>query len=123
MNTTSTPLTSTSLHLFIVLSHQTARTGTYTFSLHDALPILEAYDRSERVLTESFWSQDRDPRRSEEHTSELQSHSELVCRLLLEKKKPRRLTVRNLASASPQRPMPESRNSNPQLSAIKSRPD
>src|SRR5260221_8265607 len=29
----------------------------------------------------------RDPRRSEEHTSELQSHSDLVCRLLLEKKK------------------------------------
>src|SRR5438034_2321685 len=29
----------------------------------------------------------RKPRRSEEHTSELQSHSELVCRLLLEKKK------------------------------------
>src|SRR5436190_16599769 len=28
-------------------------------------------------------------RRSEEHTSELQSHSDLVCRLLLEKKKPR----------------------------------
>src|SRR5438034_7549171 len=27
-----------------------------------------------------------DPRRSEEHTSELQSHSDLVCRLLLEKK-------------------------------------
>src|SRR5260221_8194909 len=27
------------------------------------------------------------PKRSEEHTSELQSHSELVCRLLLEKKK------------------------------------
>src|SRR3954449_4080732 len=30
-----------------------------------------------------FWSSDR----SEEHTSELQSHSHLVCRLLLEKKK------------------------------------
>src|SRR5947207_12651559 len=27
-----------------------------------------------------------DPTRSEEHTSELQSHSDLVCRLLLEKK-------------------------------------
>src|SRR5438034_3270801 len=27
------------------------------------------------------------PGRSEEHTSELQSHSDLVCRLLLEKKK------------------------------------
>src|SRR5260370_32337167 len=31
----------------------------------------------------SMWSQDR----SEEHTSELQSHLNLVCRLLLEKKK------------------------------------
>src|SRR5438132_8838911 len=30
--------------------------------------------------------------RSEEHTSELQSHSDLVCRLLLEKKKKQRLT-------------------------------
>src|SRR5438034_2110101 len=29
----------------------------------------------------------RTPKRSEEHTSELQSHSDLVCRLLLEKKK------------------------------------
>src|SRR5438034_7208975 len=31
--------------------------------------------------------EDRHPERSEEHTSELQSHSDLVCRLLLEKKK------------------------------------
>src|SRR5438034_7777566 len=40
---------------------------------------------------------ERDARgRSEEHTSELQSHSDLVCRLLLEKKKlrPRRHRVR-----------------------------
>src|SRR5437588_8737900 len=36
-------------------------------------------------------------RRSEEHTSELQSHSDLVCRLLLEKKKERR---RSLASST-----------------------
>src|SRR5438034_7332370 len=33
--------------------------------------------------------------RSEEHTSELQSHSDLVCRLLLEKKKKKRTTKRN----------------------------
>src|SRR5438132_6154749 len=33
------------------------------------------------------------PRRSEEHTSELQSHSDLVCRLLLEKKNPQRRQV------------------------------
>src|SRR5438034_5722843 len=32
----------------------------------------------------TFWAE-----RSEEHTSELQSHSDLVCRLLLEKKKKR----------------------------------
>src|SRR5438034_6572612 len=37
------------------------------------------------VMMRHFWSVKRD--RSEEHTSELQSHSELVCRLLLEKKK------------------------------------
>src|SRR5438132_9682017 len=39
------------------------------------------------------------PSRSEEHTSELQSHSDLVCRLLLEKKKPSieaHLTARSL---------------------------
>src|SRR5438132_6860717 len=34
--------------------------------------------------------------RSEEHTSELQSHSDLVCRLLLEKKKTIQLTISNI---------------------------
>src|SRR5436190_17748691 len=42
-------------------------------------------------------------RRSEEHTSELQSHSELVCRLLLEKKKINKLTTPPLP---PQLPTP-----------------
>src|SRR5438132_7250674 len=35
------------------------------------------------------WRKRRGAKRSEEHTSELQSHSELVCRLLLEKKNTR----------------------------------
>src|SRR5436190_15215182 len=35
------------------------------------------------------------PNRSEEHTSELQSHSDLVCRLLLEKKKKKKKTQSN----------------------------
>src|SRR5438132_6280114 len=35
----------------------------------------------------------RGERRSEEHTSELQSHSDLVCRLLLEKKKKKKYNV------------------------------
>src|SRR5260221_9864895 len=36
------------------------------------------------------------PQRSEEHTSELQSHSDLVCRLLLEKKKTLKEVFRNI---------------------------
>src|SRR5438132_8347185 len=39
------------------------------------------------------------PERSEEHTSELQSHSELVCRLLLEKKKKRTWRWRAMSAA------------------------
>src|SRR5437588_2882646 len=35
-------------------------------------------------------------RRSEEHTSELQSHSDLVCRLLLEKKKKKKLITQTV---------------------------
>src|SRR5438034_7255012 len=40
-----------------------------------------------RQSQEAIMQQERMAARSEEHTSELQSHSELVCRLLLEKKK------------------------------------
>src|SRR5260221_1835157 len=39
--------------------------------------------------------------RSEEHTSELQSHSDLVCRLLLEKKKRNTGSLRNLNELYP----------------------
>src|SRR5256886_12189107 len=70
--------------------NDTATTEIYTLSLHDALPICgRAGFQPARG--------DRDPARerhqaaahdrSEEHTSELQSQSNLVCRLLLEKKK------------------------------------
>src|SRR5260221_3813929 len=45
--------------------------------------------------------------RSEEHTSELQSHSDLVCRLLLEKKNKHRL--RNVRSSVHSQPIHESR--------------
>src|SRR5260221_7051071 len=45
-------------------------------------------DSSGFALIPTFLGQDEsEPRRSEEHTSELQSHSDIVCRLLLEKKK------------------------------------
>src|SRR3712207_7803044 len=93
--------------------NDTATTEIYTLSLHDALPILNApanlengspgvaYNRRNKL---SFPApDDADGRsessdcggrgrgsagRSEEHTSELQSRQYLVCRLLLEKKKP-----------------------------------
>src|SRR5205085_12469198 len=68
-----------------------ATTGLYTLSLHDALPIW-----SPRCATRNFPNVTMLPTdwafsvvstgcRSEEHTSELQSQSNLVCRLLLEK--------------------------------------
>src|SRR2546430_7375587 len=82
---------------FFFFFNDTATTEIYTLSLHDALPILDVGQVlggglhvlelarvppvAPRVL--------QPPRveRSEEHTSELQSQSNLVCRLLLEKKK------------------------------------
>src|SRR5256885_13050056 len=66
--------------------NDTATTEIYTLSLHDALPI------SRRARASRWWWRRRARRRarsdrSEEHTSELQSPCNLVCRLLLEKKK------------------------------------
>src|SRR5438034_4562424 len=49
-------------------------------------------------------------RRSEEHTSELQSHSELVCRLLLEKKKSKNVYSRVNRKATTQWRKKESAN-------------
>src|SRR5260221_5017928 len=44
-------------------------------------------DRLDEYLYAIGWRELAQPERSEEHTSELQSHSDLVCRLLLVKKK------------------------------------
>src|SRR6266498_3478577 len=69
--------------------NDTATTEIYTLSLHDALPIAQGWRAS--PTNARFAS--RAPicrsmpailRRSEEHTSELQSRPHLVCRLLLE---------------------------------------
>src|SRR3954469_11935676 len=74
------------LSVFFFFFNDTATTEIYTLSLHDALPI----------CTHRFVRRPGRPRagggegraaRSEEHTSELQSRRDLVCRLLLEKKK------------------------------------
>src|SRR5688572_31878074 len=78
-----------------ILFNDPATTKIYTLSLHDALPISSKVDfRTAAHSTGSSPSAARTPKRStstmsarsEEHTSELQSQSNLVCRLLLVKK-------------------------------------
>src|SRR5690242_21512183 len=76
---------------FIFFFNDTATTEIYTLSLHDALPIWRGgrpsgADRADADARVGVCDR-RDHPRSEEHTSELQSHVNLVCRLLLEKKK------------------------------------
>src|SRR5256885_13283079 len=91
---------------FFFFFNDTATTEIYTLSLHDALPIsgerLDADARrdevvvgaqvaevvlDEQLLEAHLAVQTGRALRSEEHTSELQSPCNLVCRLLLEKKK------------------------------------
>src|SRR5258706_10783498 len=100
---------------FFFFFNDTATTEIYTLSLHDALPIwrcsgsacstrprnsspspaaparavpsLTAWPRSSPPTALPWSAPSRDGPRSEEHTSELQSLTNLVCRLLLEKKK------------------------------------
>src|SRR5256885_9146296 len=76
-------LSSYVLSLFFFFN-DTATTEIYTLSLHDALPISLS---SSPLPDAPCQGQDSTWHRSEEHTSELQSPCNLVCRLLLEKKK------------------------------------
>src|SRR5205809_5990340 len=73
-----------------------APTEIYTLSLHDALPICSgpSLPLGHRRLAVGLRPRDVEApqRRSEEHTSELQSRLHLVCRLLLEKKKTARVS-------------------------------
>src|SRR5436309_11611676 len=68
------------------MSKTTAPTETYTLSLHDALPICRRPVRRATLIRPPSCAALRRRKRSEEHTSELQSREKLVCRLLLEKK-------------------------------------
>src|SRR5260370_18458577 len=57
---------------------------------HQGVRVQEAEIMPELVAGDGQFKTPVDPGRSEEHTSELQSHLNLVCRLLLEKKKKKR---------------------------------
>src|SRR5256885_6173094 len=106
---------------FFFFFNDTATTEIYTLSLHDALPISERGEGRQRGQSARAQSRRdeggrdelrgrqghdrphardaREDRRSEEHTSELQSPCNLVCRLLLEKKKKNQIQP-TLASAT-----------------------
>src|SRR5438046_3590913 len=88
-----------------------ASSQIYTLSLHDALPISrvreftrQVLDLSEMTVKPLLQLRQRNVRdeaavkalRSEEHTSELQSLTNLVCRLLLEKKKKKKNTYQRV---------------------------
>ena len=86
--------------------NDTATTEIYTLSLHDALPISHLFllpisrcgSAPLYILSGSRCGSTPNcilPIRSEEHTSELQSLTNLVCRLLLEKKKNKKKTKYN----------------------------
>src|SRR2546421_4139549 len=99
------------LLFFFFFFNDTATTEIYTLSLHDALPISSTAgllhssnpDLARLARAGFFPLKITTPEgaggksavfeaRSEEHTSELQSRSDLVCRLLLEKKKKKKIT-------------------------------
>src|SRR5436189_3533892 len=74
--------------IYFFFFNDTATTEIYTLSLHDALPISSVHiPPSTRMRPSLRPVRFCCSRRSEEHTSELQSPMYLVCRLLLEKKK------------------------------------
>src|SRR5205807_6037072 len=96
--------------------HDPATTEIYTLSLHDALPISTRRTRPSRAASTGSssirppccagntararpcsWC---GPRRSEEHTSELQSPCNLVCRLLLEKKKKKKQPTHRIVEST-----------------------
>src|SRR6201989_3713721 len=71
---------------YVFFFNDTATTEIYTLSLHDALPICRQWRGRPCPPPILRACAPLLRRRSEEHTSELQSRRDLVCRLLLEKK-------------------------------------
>src|SRR5256885_3821729 len=107
------------MFFFFFFFNDTATTEIYTLSLHDALPIyrcdgagggsheqpalfraLQSAGQLSLAMRRSHLGSLQPAARSEEHTSELQSPCNLVCRLLLEKKKQRVQTIIHLTRHS-----------------------
>src|ERR1039457_7326380 len=88
-------------HLHVLFFNDTATTEIYTLSLHDALPIYHLLTQPMADRARACRSIEGEVFRSEEHTSELQSPCNLVCRLLLENSKIFRMGRRVLSIARP----------------------
>src|SRR5437868_14523134 len=87
---------------FFFFFNDPATTEIYTLSLHDALPIWKIPQVCQiQSRRRSCNGPGGTLRRSEEHTSELQSRFDLVCRLLLEKKKKKK-NIKNKSKADQQ---------------------
>src|SRR5437868_13036138 len=79
-----------SISRYFFFFHDPAPTDIYTLSLHDALPIYPGARARLAAARDALDGEDVEALGGgeiEEHTSELQSRFDLVCRLLLEKKK------------------------------------
>src|SRR5215211_8468586 len=75
---------------FFLMIRRPPRSTLFPYTTLADLPVGQAGSHQAQHLhlpARQAVGQGRRGRRSEEHTSELQSHSDLVCRLLLEKKK------------------------------------
>src|SRR5438094_1853534 len=115
------PVLATYLFALVFFFTAPPPTEIYTLSLHDALPICVWRGRAGGGVRRpgrrtgpagrrSGGRPESVPDRSEEHTSELQSPYDLVCRLLLEKKnRPRTTSTAARTGSSPPRPHPSSR--------------
>src|SRR5437773_3929134 len=68
---------------------------SHTFPLNIVLLNVKKTDQGRQLAGADFRFNLAGNGRSEEHTSELQSHHDLVCRLLLEKKKKSALVIKN----------------------------
>src|ERR1039458_10887335 len=98
------PSTTRCRSVFLFFFNDTATTEIYTLSLHDALPIYCGFGTRDSGL--GIRGSGLEIKRSEEHTSELQSLRHLVCRLLLEKKHHKPPSHRCVV-LSPRRPTPD----------------
>src|SRR2546430_6956474 len=106
------------IFFFFFFFNDTATTEIYTLSLHDALPIFDLETMYCKHVENNFdlnlirksglklaYDAMYGAGRSEEHTSELQSQSNLVCRLLLEKKKEKDIQIIDRRMRDTHRPL------------------